>query len=150
MPFTSQLRLRWHCSQIQLLFFPFPYYFPCRKGASSLRSPGTTTTAFCLSGLNLPVHHRSVIQDPGFKGIRKRNLILGEKNIYITFMLPCRLLPQPHALKLCQPPNFSLALLVFFRKYSKYVQANAMTLCFTFFLFKRSSNLAFRKGSNGR
>lgn len=49
--------------------------------------------------------------------------------------------------------NLQPSLLLFFiylRKYSEYVSANAMTQYFTFLLFKRSGNLAFRKGSNGR
>lgn len=49
--------------------------------------------------------------------------------------------------------NLQTSLLLFFvflRKHSKYVQAKAMTLHFIFLLFRRSGNLAFRKGSNGR
>ena len=90
--------------------------------------------------------YRSVIWDSGFKEYQEKEFITEGKKIYYFHANSYHSHMPQNSTNL----QTSLALFIFLRKYSKYVQASAMALHFTFLLFRSSGNLAFRKGSNGR
>lgn len=90
-----------------------------KRNQFSTLFPETITIAFSLCGLDFRVYHRSAIQDPAFKEHQEKEFSSAK------ILLPCQLSPQLHTSKLCQTPNF---IFVFLRKYSKYIQVNAMTL----------------------
>lgn len=148
--FTPQLRVQQTLQQNLILIVPILSLPPSQKRSQfSFLSPVTTTTAFCLSDLDFSLFNRSVIQDSGSEGYQEEEFSSGGKKKKTSMPTPTTTMPFMHQNSVNLQPSL-LLFFIYLRKYSEYVSANAMTQYFTFLLFKRSGNLAFRKGSNGR